>query len=697
MQDFIKTQLYSDEEWEKNIKNGFNSNTTEENPIEMLRQSLLKGMDIEDEEIETIIKRSETPTFANTIVALSTSGKLLERASNIMYNLLSANTNNSLDALANEMASRLSEHANNIMLNPALFEKIKVVYDNPPQNLTGEERMLLDKTYESFERSGATLNEEDKKKFRQITSKLSECTLKFSQNLLKETSDYFLHITDEAQLAGIPQIHQQAAANEARERNLDGWVFTLHAPSYVPFMMYAEKRELREKLYLAYQKRCTHEGTTCNFPLVTDIVNLRRELAQLLGYKNYADYALLRRMAENPQVVNSLLNDLISHYKAKAHEEVSEVEQRAHEEMGEDFILMPWDYSYFCQKLKQERYQYDSEMLRPYFELSQVKKGIFNLATQLYGISFERDETIPVYHPDVEVYRVYDNNHRYLALFFLDFFTRPNKQGGAWMTNYRNEHCDCPATEEVTPENSLRPVVSIVTNFTKPTAEQPSLLTLSEVETFLHEFGHALHGIFAMTHFEALSGTSVFWDFVELPSQFMENFAVEPAFLSTFAKHYQTGEALPQEYIERIRKVRNFQVGYACMRQVSFALLDMAYYTMEDAFAQDVRSFEQESWKEVQLLPIVPEACMSVQFGHIMSGGYAAGYYSYKWSEILDADAFSFLKEHGIFDKQTAKSFRDNILSKGGTENPMNLYVRYRGKRPSINALLKRDGMVVNS
>lgn len=693
MQDFITTQLYDDATWQKCLNEGFSPTSFKAKPADRLRLLLNEGMKSEKAEVEAIAQSTEPPTFANTIVALSISGEQLERASNVMYNLLSANTDDELEALANDMASRLSDHANSIMLNSDLFARVKAVFDNPPEDLTEEDRMLLDKTYEDFERLGATLNEKGKERFRQITAQLAESTLKFSQNLLKETNNYILHITDVEKLAGIPNIHREAAAHEAKQRNLDGWVFTLHAPSYGPFMMYAENRALREELYRAYQTRCTREGATCNFPVVTEIVNLRRELAQLLGYKHYADYALCRRMAATPQAVNSLLDDLISHYMSTAREEVAQVEQRARQEMGEDFTLMPWDFAYFSQKLKQELFDYDPDMLRPYFELSQVKAGVFGLATRLYGVTFERDNEVPVYHHDVEAYRVYDKNHLYLSLLFLDFFPRKSKQGGAWMTSYRDEHSAVGSHKEVTPSNSVRPVVSVTTNFTKPTPKCPSLLTLGEVETLLHEFGHALHGIFAMTHYAALSGTSVFWDFVELPSQFMENYAVEPAFLSTFARHYQTGEKLPQAFIDSILRVRRFQAAYACMRQVSFGLLDMAFYTLEDVFTQDVRTFEHQAWKRVQLLPTIPEACMSVQFGHIMSGGYAAGYYSYKWAEVLDADAFALFKERGIFDQATAQSFRDNVLSRGGTEPPMTLYTRFRGHRPTIDALLERDGL----
>lgn len=696
MNNFIKTQLLSDSDWNQYITHpeGFENNSSELSCAAQLRPLILKGMDEETNEIHRIVANTQAPTFSNTIIALSTCGELLERATTIMYNLLSAETDDELDELANEMAPKLSEHSNNIMLNEQLFERVKKVYDQERDQLTGEDRMLLDKTYEGFERSGATLSKENKEKFRSITSELSAYTLKFSQNLLKETNNFELHITDESDLQGLPDIHKQAARHEAETHGKEGWLFTLHAPSYGPFMMYADKRELREQMYRAYNSRCTHNNEYNNFEVVKRIVNLRRELAQLLGYKDYADYALRRRMAKNADKVYELLNNLIDSYLPKAQQEVAEVEQKARDTEGNDFKLQPWDFSYFSQKLKQELYDYDPDMLRPYFELSQVKKGVLGLATRLYGITFKENKQLPVYQKDVTAYDVFDKDGSHLAVLLVDFFPRESKKGGAWMTNYREEHCDEPTQTTVTTHNSLRPVVSVTTNFTKPTANTPALLTLGEVETFLHEFGHALHGIFAMTHYASLSGTNVFWDFVELPSQFMENYATEPEFLGTFARHYQTGEALPESYIERIRKCRNFQAAYACMRQVSFGLLDMAFYTLQQPFEQEVKPFEDQAWSRVQLLPTVADSCMTVQFSHIMAGGYAAGYYSYKWAEVLDADAFSLFKEKGIFNDKVAESFRNNVLSKGGTEDPMTLYKRFRGQAPDIKALLQRDGIL---
>lgn len=698
IKEFITTQLLTNKEWNNYIKNLptaplANKEAEIGNAAAMLRPLIIQGMDEEMHEVEAIVNNAEAPTFANTIVALSNTGENLERATAVMYNLLSAETNDELEELANELAPKLSEHSNNIMLNAKLFERVKAVYDAETNQLEGEDKMLLDKTYEGFERSGATLSADDKLRFREITSQLSEKTLKFSQNVLKETNNFILHITNENDLAGIPEIHRNAARHEAETRNKEGWVFTLHAPSFMPFMMYADNRALREKMYRAYNSRCTHNNEYNNFEIVRSIVNLRREVAQILGYEDYADYALRRRMAQNASNVYKLLNDLITHYLPRAKEDVAEVEKKAQQLEGSNFKLQPWDFSYYSKKLKHELYDYDPDMLRPYFELSQVQKGVLGLATRLYGITFKRNEKLPVYQKDVIAYDVYDKEGAYLAILLVDFFPRESKKGGAWMTNYRDESCAEPTNVKVLPTNSTRPVVSVTTNFTKPTANTPALLTLGEVETFLHEFGHALHGIFAMTHYASLSGTSVYWDFVELPSQFMENYATEPEFLGTFAHHYQTGEPLPQAYIDRIRKSRNFQSAYACMRQVSFGLLDMAYYTLRTPLTADIKTFEDEAWKRVQLLPQVADACMSVEFGHIMSGGYAAGYYSYKWAEVLDADAFSLFKEKGIFNESVAQSFRQNILSKGGTENPMDLYTRFRGQAPTINALLKRDGI----
>ncbi len=661
--------------------------------IDHIRQAITEGITEEDKEIEAICQSAEAPTFANTIVRLQQCGKTLERATTLMYNLTSAETSDELDALANEMSPLLSDHSNNIMLNEALFARIKAVKQQADDSLTAEDRMLLDKTFEGFERAGANLPADKKEQFRETSKELSALTLRFSQNVLKDLNNFKLHITTEDHLAGLPDIHRQAAAEAAKEAGLEGWLFTLHAPSFRPFLMYADNRELRRQLYMAYNTVCTHDNEYNNFDVVKRIVNLRREKAQLLGYPTYAHYALRRRMAQTPENVNKLLDDLISNYSKPAREEVQRIASFAQECEGAAFALQPWDFSYYAQKLKKKLYDFDPDKLRPYLELSRVKQGVMNLATTLYGLHFQRNTAIPVYHTDVEAYEVTDADGQFMAVLYLDFFPRKSKQGGAWMTSYRDEECTAPSTEPATPRNTVRPHVSVTTNFTKPTADTPALLTLDEVQTFLHEFGHALHGIFAMTHYASLSGTSVYWDFVELPSQFMENYATEPEFLSTFARHYKTGEPLPEAYVKQIRDSRNFNAAYACMRQVSFGLLDMAYYTAEAPFTQDVPAFEHEAWKRAQMLPEVSGTCMTVQFGHIMSGGYAAGYYSYKWAEVLDADAFDLFKQTGIFNTETARKFRNCILEKGGTEHPMTLYKRFRGQEPTLDALLRRDGI----
>lgn len=652
--------------------------------LEDYEPAFMEGIRQDNELTDSIINNPEPPTFDNTI-AFSVPDNLLGRVSNVFFNLLSADTNDEMDALAQKMSPILTEHANNILLNEKLFARIKAVYENH-RELTAEEQMLLEKTYDGFIRSGANLSAEDKEKFRAISTELSQLTLQFSQNNLKETNNYQLHITNKEDLSGLPDTAIEAAALAAKEKNLEGWIFTLHAPSYNPFMTYADNRELRRQMYMARNTICIKDNEYNNVELVKRIVNLRRERAQLLGYPSFADFVLSKRMAENSENVYKLLSDLLQAYLPTAQKEVKEIELLAKQKEGNDFTLQAWDFGYYSHKLQLEKYNLDAEMLRPYFELSRVKEGVFGLATKLYGITFKENKNIPVYHPDVTAYEVFDKDGSYLAVLYTDFHPRESKQSGAWMTSYKEQWIDKK-------EGNSRPHVSVTMNLTKPTETKPALLTLSEVETFLHEFGHALHGIFANTRFESLSGTSVYGDFVELPSQIMENFAVERDFLNTFAQHYQTGEPLPDELIERIIRSRNFNAAYACLRQVSFGLLDMAYYTLRESFDSDVQTFEKEAWAETQLLPQIEGTCMTVQFGHIMSGGYAAGYYSYKWAEVLDADAFSLFQEKGIFNRDVAQSFRDNILSKGGTEPPMVLYKRFRGKAPSIDALLKRNGI----
>ncbi len=656
--------------------------------LEDYEEAFMEGIRRDDEHIDKIINNPEPPTFDNTIIEEDDENEyyaLLDKVSAVFFNLLSAETNDEMDALAQKIQPALTKHANDVSLNKRLFERIKAVHDNH-RPLTPEEECLLQKSYDGFVRSGALLDEEGKAKLRALTEEGSMLSLQFSQNLLKEKKAFSLHITDENDLKGLPDTQKEAARHEAKERNLDGWVFTLDFPSYGPFMQYAENRDLREKMFMAYNTLCTHENETNNIDICKRLINIRRETAQLLGYHTYADYVLVKRMASNVANVYKLLDDLIDAYKPTAVAEKEELKQMAKRMNGEDFKLMPWDGAFYSHKLQLEKYNVDAEMVRPYFELSKVIKGVFGLATRLYGITFQENKDIPVYHPDVKAYEVFDKDGSYLAVLYADFYPRKGKQGGAWMTSYQDQWINQKG-------ENIRPHVSLVMNFTKPTADKPALLTLGEVETFLHEFGHSLHGMFANTRFSSLSGTNVWWDFVELPSQFMENFSLEREFLSTFAYHYKTGEPMPDDLIQRLIDGRNFAVASACLRQVSFGLLDMAYYTKEKPFEDDLIKFEKKAWEKAIIGTQLENTCMTVQFSHIMAGGYSAGYYSYKWAEVLDADAFAVFKREGVFNRETAQRFRDCILSKGGTEHPMTLYKRFRGGEPTIDALLERNGI----
>ncbi len=647
--------------------------------------AIIEGMRQEDEAVAAIINNPEAPTFQNTVAPRT--GELLERTTSLFFNLVSANTNDEMEALAQKLSPMLTEHYARIMHDEKLFLRVKHVWENQ-EGLNDEQRKLLQDTYDAFVRSGALLGKEDKKRFAAIETELAQLGLQFSQNELKQTNDYELHITNAEQLAGLPETAKDAAALAAKEKGKQGWLFTLHAPSYGPFLTFADDRELRRQMYLAKNSLCCKGDACDNRETVRRIVNLRQELASLLGFKCFADYALKDRMAQSTDRVNDLIEKLYAAYMPVTKTEKQELTRMAQEAEGSDFTLMPWDWSYYSHKLQLRKHNIDSEMLRPYFRLQNVKEGIFGLATRLYGISFRLQPDIEVYHPDVEAYEVFDKDGTFLAVLYADFFPRASKQSGAWMTDFQEQYIDESGTDH-------RPHVSIVMNLTKPTAEKPSLLSLSEVETFLHEFGHALHSIFSHVHYKAQSGTNVLRDFVELPSQLMENFAVEPEFLHTFAFHFETGEPLPDELIKRIRESRNFNCGYACTRQLSFCMLDMAYHTLTRPLTEDIMDFEREAWKRTQLLPAVPGTNMSVQFSHIMSGGYASGYYSYKWAEVLDADAFSLFQEKGIFDKETAERFRREVLSKGATADPMKLYVNFRGKEPDIKALLQRNGVAV--
>ena len=654
-------------------------------------EAMMEGIRREDEQIEKIINNPDEPTFENTIIPEDeVKGRkhyydLLSRVESVFFNMLSAETNDEMDALAQKMSPILTKHGNDVSLNPKIFERVKYVYEHHGE-LTPEENCLLEKSYEGFVRSGALLDEAGKDRLRKLTEEASMLSLQFSQNVLKENKAYTLHITDEQQLDGLPNTAREAAHEAAKEHGLKGWVFTLDAPSYGPFMMYSTQRELRKELYMARNTLCIKDNDTNNLELCKRLINLRREMAQLLGYDTFADYVMKHRMATKVENVYKLLNDLIEAYKPKAIEEREEVEALAKEEEGAAFKMEPWDLAFYSQLLKKKKYDLDPEMLRPYLELGNVIKGVFGLATRLYGITFKENKDIPVYHPDVKPYEVYDKDGSYLAVLYVDFHPRKGKRDGAWMTEFQGQWIERDGT-------NVRPHASLVMNFSKPTEDKPALLRLGEVETFLHEFGHSLHGIFANTRFESLSGTNVWWDFVELPSQFMENFAVEKEFLRTFAFHYQTGEPMPDKLIEKVIASRNYGAATACLRQVSFGLLDMAYYTHKEEFTEDIISFEKKAWAPAIIDEQRMDTCMTVQFSHIMAGGYAAGYYSYKWAEVLDADAFSVFKKEGIFNQATAQRFRDNILSRGGTEHPMTLYKRFRGQEPTIDALKARDGL----
>ncbi len=658
--------------------------------FEDFEPAFLEGIRRDDEAIARIIGNPEAPTFDNTIAWTDDSKgehyyDLLDRVSNTFSCLMSAETNPRMEALAQKLSPVLTKHENDVTLNPRLFERVRQVREHH-RELTPEEQMLLDTEYDAFVRSGALLDEAGKDRLRKLTEEASMLALQFSQNLLKENKAYILHLTDRRQLDGLPDTAVDAAAMAAKEKGLEGWAFTLDFPSYSPFMTYSTQRDLRKQIYMARSTECTHDNDANNLDICRRLVNVRREIAQMLGYDTFADYVLKHRMASNVENVYKLIHDLINAYKPAAIEEVKAVEEEARRAEGPDFKLEPWDFSFYSHKLQMEKYNLDAEMLRPYFQLDNVVKGVFGLANRLYGITFKENKQIPVYHPDVKAYEVFDKDGSYLAVFYADFYPREGKQGGAWMTEFQGQWITKKG-------KNVRPHVSVVTNFTKPTATKPALLSLGEVETFLHEFGHSLHGMFANTRFESLSGTNVWWDFVEMPSQFMENYAVEPDFLHTFAFHYQTGEPIPDELISRIVRSRNFNVAYACMRQVSFCLLDMAYYTQREPFTQDIIPFEKQAWKEAMVTPQLPDTCMTAQFSHIMAGGYAAGYYSYKWAEVLDADAFSVFKREGIFNRATAQRFRDCILSRGGTEHPMTLFKRFRGQEPTIEALLQRNGI----
>lgn len=643
-----------------------------------------------DKEVRSIVDNNQPATFLNTIIALERSGKLLEKVSSVFFNVLNAEADDELMEISQRISPKLSESSNNIYLNEKLFARVKTVYEQKSLlHLSTEETRLLEETFESFSVRGANLNKENKEKYRQLSTDLSLLTLTFEQNALKDKNRYELLLTEEKELKGLPESIREAATLRAKEKGKEGWLFNLSAPSYVPFIRYSALRNLRETLYREYMSVGNKGDEYDNKEIIRKIVTIRLEIARLMGYKNYAEYKLKHTMAKTPDRVYQLLNDLLASYKPVAINEYNTIQGFAMGMEEENITVMPWDWSYYSEKLKDIRFKINDEMTRPYFELNQVKKGVFGLATQLYGITFKGNKDIPVYHPEVEAYEVYDTDGHFLSILYTDFHPRDGKQSGAWMNGLKDQYRDESS-------NDSRPQIIIVMNFTRPTETKPSLLTFDEVNTFLHEFGHALHGMFANGSYASLSGTNVYRDFVELPSQLMENWLTEKEFLDQIAIHYQTGEKIPQELVQNLIDSANFNAGYACCRQLSFGFLDMAWHTLEEPFEGDVTTFEKEAWKQTVIVPEVSGTLMSSSFGHIFSGGYSAGYYGYKWAEVLDADAFSVFKEGGIFNTEIARAFRENILAKGGTEDPDILYKRFRGQEPTIDALLLRNGINKN-
>ena len=637
-------------------------------------------------EIDAIVNNPQAPTFENTIVALDRSGSLLIKVSSPFFNLLSSETNDVMQDIAEKISPVMTEHNNSIHLNDKLFARVKAVFEQKSKlKLTPEQQMLLQDTYDGFTNNGANLSDADKVIYRELSKDLNMLQLQYGQNVLKETNKYNLLITDKALLSGLPEDMMEMLAANAKKAGKTGWMLNLKTTTYVPFLKYADNRDLRRELYMANTTKCTVGGEYDNRENVIKIANLRLKVANLLGYKSYADYVLVRRMAENKENVFNLLDKLLVAYKPAGEKELAEVQDYA-DKNGAYFKIQPWDWSYYSEKLKDEKYAVNDEMLKPYFELENVKKGVFGLATRLYGIKFTKNTKIPVYNPEVDVYDVTDEKGKFLAVLYTDFHPRDGKRAGAWMSDFKAQRMDG--------KTDSRPQITIVMNFTRPTATKPALLTFDELTTFLHEFGHSLHGMLTKCTYESLSGTNVYRDFVELPSQIMENWGTEKEFLDGFAVHYQTGEKIPAELIQKIKSSENFNIAYLCLRQLSFGYLDMGWHSLEKPYEGDVVNFEKEAMTSTQILPKIENTAMSTTFSHIFSGGYAAGYYSYKWAEVLDADAYSVFVKNGIFDKKTADSFRKNILMKGGTEHPMTLYKRFRGQEPTIDALLKRNGII---
>ncbi len=637
------------------------------------------------QEIDCIIHDTKTPDFDNTIAALDFTGQELDRLSSIFFNLNSAETSDEMQKIAQEVSPWLTEFSNDITLNEELFKKVKAVHDKKDSlTLTVEQQTLLDKKYKSFVRNGALLNEDEKKKLREIDTQLAKLKLTFGENVLAETNNYHLHVTNEADLQGLPEGAKEAAADLAKSKNVEGWVFTLDFPSYLPFVTYVDNRELRKEISIAYGKKAFQNNVFDNQQNIKDIVRLRHERANLLGYASHAHFVLEERMAQNPEKVQSFLNDLLEKAKPAAEKEFVELTAFAKELDGIDH-LEKWDSAYYSEKLKQKKFNLDDEKLKPYFKLENVLQGAFTVAEKLYGITFKEIFDIDKYHEDVKTYEVVGFEGNLVALFYADFFPRKGKRNGAWMTSFKSQFIKDGINE--------RPHISNVCNFTPPTKTKPSLLTFNEVTTLFHEFGHGLHGMLANTTYPSLSGTSVYWDFVELPSQIMENWCYQPEALALFATHYETGEIIPQEYVDKIKESANFLEGLATVRQLSFGLLDMTYHGKPQPI-EDVKKFELKAFESTKLYPDVAENCMSPSFSHIFQGGYSSGYYSYKWAEVLDADAFAYFEEKGIFNKEVATKFKEYVLSKGGTEHPMELYKKFRGHEPTPDALLKRAGLI---
>lgn len=654
--------------------------------IEDYVPAITEGIQLTRAEIDAIVANPEKPSFTNTIEALEFAGQTLDRITSIFFNLNSAETSDEMQKIAQEVSPMLTELSNDITLNTALFEKIKVVYDQKDSlTLSTEQAMLLDKKFKNFSRNGALLADDKKVRLREIDTELAKLKLTFGENVLAETNAYELHLTNEDDLKGLPEGTIEGARSLAKSHEKEGWIFTLDIPSYLPFVTYAENRELRKELSIAYGKKAFQNNEFDNQQNVLKIANLRHERANLLGYKTHADFVLEERMAQNPEKVKSFLNDLLVKAKPAAEREFQQLTNFA-KKLDHIDHLEKWDSSYYSEKLKQELFNLDDEKLKPYFKLQNVQNGAFTIANKLFGLTFTEVFDIDKYHEDVHTFEVSDADGNLVAIFYSDFFPRKGKRNGAWMTSFKPQYIKEGVNE--------RPHVSIVCNFTKPTETKPSLLTFNEVTTLFHEFGHALHGMLANTTYPSLSGTSVYWDFVELPSQVMENWCYEPEALALFAHHYETGEIIPQEYVDKIKESANFLEGMATLRQLSFGLLDMAFHSNNPSGITDVKAFEKATMEHTSLYPDVAENCMSVSFSHIFQGGYSSGYYSYKWAEVLDADAFAYFQEKGIFNKEVADKFKDFVLSQGGTDQPMTLYKKFRGQEPKPEALLKRAGLI---